>query len=234
MAKHSKRYEQASKMVDKNKVYHIKEAVSILKKFPKAKFDETVEMAFRLGVDPRHSDQAVRSTVVLPHGIGKKVRVLVIAKGDLAEKAKEAGADFVGYDDLMEKIKNGWLDFDATVATPDAMRDLGRLGKVLGPRGLMPTPKTGTVTNDVASVVKELKAGKIEFKVDKAANVHAPIGKVSFAEEKIVDNARALYDAILRAKPSTAKGVYVQNCSLTSTMNPGMQIDLKSFAEQPN
>jgi len=221
-------------MVDKNKVYHIKEAVSILKKFPKAKFDETVEMAFRLGVDPRHSDQAVRSTVVLPHGIGKKVRVLVIAKGDLAEKAKEAGADFVGYDDLMEKIKNGWLDFDATVATPDAMRDLGRLGKVLGPRGLMPTPKTGTVTNDVASVVKELKAGKIEFKVDKAANVHAPIGKVSFAEEKIVDNARALYDAILRAKPSTAKGVYVQNCSLTSTMNPGMQIDLKSFAEQPN
>ncbi len=231
MAKHSKRYEQASKMVEKNKAYTIKEAVSILKKFPKAKFDETVEVAFRLGVDPRHSDQAVRSTVVLPHGIGKKVRVLVFAKGDNAEKAKEAGADYVGYDDLMDKIKNGWLDFDSAVATPDAMRDLGKLGKILGPRGLMPTPKTGTVTNDVGSVVKELKAGKIEFKVDKAANVHAPIGKVSFAEDKIVDNARALYEAIVKAKPSTAKGIYIQNCSLTSTMNPGMQIDIKSFSE---
>jgi len=155
----------------------------------------------------------------------------VFAKGDNAEKAKEAGADYVGYDDLMDKIKNGWLDFDSAVATPDAMRDLGKLGKILGPRGLMPTPKTGTVTNDVGSVVKELKAGKIEFKVDKAANVHAPIGKVSFAEDKIVDNARALYEAIVKAKPSTAKGIYIQNCSLTSTMNPGMQIDIKSFSE---
>ncbi len=232
MATHSKRYRDAAKLVDPNKLYALKDAVQILKKMPKAKFDETVELIFRLGVDPRHSDQVVRSTVVLPHGVGKKIRVLVFAQGDAAEKAKAAGADFVGYEDMIEKVKGGWVDFDAAVATPDSMRDIGKLGKVLGPRGLMPTPKTGTVTQDVASAVKELKAGKIDFRVDKAANIHAPIGKLSFPEQNIVGNAVALYDAVVKAKPASAKGVYIKNCSITSTMNPGVRLDIKSFSDK--
>lgn len=231
MTTRSKRYRTAAEMVENLKLYPLKDAVQILKKFPKAKFDETVEIAFRLGVDPRHSDQVVRSTVVLPHGVGKKIRVLVFAQGETAEKAKAAGADFVGYDELIEKVKGGWLDFDAAVATPDAMRDIGKLGKVLGPRGLMPTPKTGTVTQDVAGAVKELKAGKIEFRVDKAANLHAPIGKLSFPEASIVDNATALFAAVIKAKPASAKGIYIRNCVLSSTMNPGLKIDIKTFGE---
>jgi large subunit ribosomal protein L1 len=212
--------------------YTLPDALALLKKCPKAKFNETVELVFRLGVDPRHSDQVVRSTVVLPHGVGKTIRVLVFAQGDSAEQAKEAGADFVGYDDLIDKIqKEGWFDFDAAVATPESMRDIGRLGKVLGPRGLMPTPKTGTVTKDVAGAVKELKAGKIEFRVDKAANLHTIIGKISFDNNKLFDNAKAVYDAVVKAKPASAKGVYMKTCTLTSTMGPGIPVDLKTFAE---
>ncbi|MCP5461866.1 MAG: 50S ribosomal protein L1 [bacterium] len=229
MAKRSKRYQEAVKLVDSTNEYSLKEAIHILKKFPKPKFDETVEIAFRLGVDPRHSDQAVRSTVVLPHGVGKKVRVLAFAKGELAQQAKDAGADFVGFEDMIDKIQKGWLDFDAAVATPDSMRDIAKLGRVLGPRGLMPTPKTGTVTNDIVSAVKDLKAGKIDFKVDKAANVHTVVGKMSFSENNLFENAVSVYDAIIKAKPATAKGVYMKGCSLTSTMNPGLKIDLKSF-----
>lgn len=229
MAKRSKRYQEAVKLVDSTNEYSLKEAIHILKKFPKPKFDETVEIAFRLGVDPRHSDQAVRSTVVLPPGVGKKVRVLAFAKGELAQQAKDAGADFVGFEDMIDKIQKGWLDFDAAVATPDSMRDIAKLGRVLGPRGLMPTPKTGTVTNDIVSAVKDLKAGKIDFKVDKAANVHTVVGKMSFSENNLFENAVSVYDAIIKAKPATAKGVYMKGCSLTSTMNPGLKIDLKSF-----
>ncbi|MCB1195286.1 50S ribosomal protein L1 [bacterium] len=229
MAKRSKRYQEAVKLVDSTNEYSLKEAIHILKKFPKPKFDEKYKIAFRLGVDPRHSDQAVRSTVVLPHGVGKKVRVLAFAKGELAQQAKDAGADFVGFEDMIDKIQKGWLDFDAAVATPDSMRDIAKLGRVLGPRGLMPTPKTGTVTNDIVSAVKDLKAGKIDFKVDKAANVHTVVGKMSFSENNLFENAVSVYDAIIKAKPATAKGVYMKGCSLTSTMNPGLKIDLKSF-----
>ncbi|MCD6460804.1 50S ribosomal protein L1, partial [bacterium] len=211
--------------------YNINDAVSLLKQFPKAKFDETVELIFRLGVDPRHSDQVVRSTVVLPHGVGKTIKVIVFAQGDNAQRAKDAGADYVGYEDLIEKVKGGWLDFDAAVTTPDSMRDVGKLGKILGPRGLMPTPKGGTVTKDVAAAVTELKAGKIEFKVDKAANIHVPVGKMSFNEDKILGNTKAVYDAVQKAKPASAKGVYIKTCTLTSTMNPGIKIDIKSFSE---
>lgn len=231
MAVQSKRYTEALQLVDKNTQYALKDAIGILKKMPKAKFDETVELAFRLGVDPRHSDQAVRSTVVLPHGVGKKVTVLVFAKGESADQAKEAGADFVGYDDLIQKIQGGWTGFDAAVATPDSMRDIGRLGKILGPRGLMPTPKTGTVTQDVAGAVKELKAGKIDFRVDKAANLQAPVGKLSFAAQNIAENAAALFDAVMRAKPSSAKGIYMKACTISSTMSPGIKLDLKSFSD---
>lgn len=231
MAKPSKRYLEAAKLVDPINEYSLKEAVQILKKFPKPKFDETVEITFRLGVDPRHSDQAVRSTVVLPHGVGKKVRVLAFAKGELAEQAKEAGADYVGYEEFIEKIQKGWLDFDAAVATPDSMRDIGKLGRVLGPRGLMPTPKTGTVTNDIVGAVQDLKAGKIDFKVDKAANVHTVVGKISFPENNLFENAVSVYEAVVKAKPATAKGLYMKSCSLSSTMNPGLKIDLKSFTE---
>lgn len=231
MAIRSRRYNESVKTVDSDTAYSIREAVGKLKKFKQPKFDQTVDIVFILGVDPRHSDQAVRGTVMLPHGVGKKVRVLVFAKGEDAEKAKEAGADFVGYDDLIEKVKGGWLDFDAAVATPDSMRDIGKLGRVLGPRGLMPTPKSGTVTKDVFSAVTELKAGKIDFRVDKAANVHVPIGKVSFSEPKIVDNAVAVYQAVMKAKPATAKGLYMKGCSLSATMSPGMKIDASSFNE---
>jgi len=227
----SKRYKKAVELLDQDKQYDVTEAVSLLKQFPKSKFDETVELVFRLGVDPRHSDQVVRSTVVLPHGVGKTIKVLVFAQGENAQSAKDAGADYVGYEDLIDKVKGGWLDFDAAVTTPDSMRDVGKLGKILGPRGLMPTPKAGTVTKDVAAAVNELKAGKIEFKVDKAANVHVPVGKVSFSEEKILGNVKAVYDAIIKAKPASAKGVYIKNCTLTSTMNPGIRLDIKSFAE---
>jgi large subunit ribosomal protein L1 len=206
-------------------VYRLADAVEILKKAHFAKFDETVEMAVNLGVDPKHSDQMVRGTVVLPAGLGKAVRVLVIAGGEKIREAQEAGADFVGGEDVVQKIQDGWTDFDAVIATPDMMKSVGRLGKVLGPRGLMPNPKTGTVTFDVARAVQEMKAGKVEFRVEKAGIVHAPIGKLSFDAAKLVANAQALLAAIVKAKPAAAKGKYIKKITLSSTMGPGIPID---------
>ncbi|MCL6566163.1 MAG: 50S ribosomal protein L1 [Acidobacteriia bacterium] len=205
--------------------YRLADAVEILKKAHFTKFDETVEMAVNLGVDPKHSDQMVRGTVVLPAGLGKTVRVLVIAGGEKIREAQEAGADFVGGEDVVQKIQDGWTDFDAVIATPDMMKSVGRLGKVLGPRGLMPNPKTGTVTFDVARAVQEMKAGKVEFRVEKAGIVHAPIGKLSFDSAKLVANAQALLAAIVKAKPAAAKGKYIKKITLSSTMGPGIPID---------
>ena len=224
MREHGKKYVNAAKNRDIATIYQPKQALDIVKKSSFAKFDETVEIAVRLGVDPRHADQVVRGTVVLPAGTGKSVRVLVIAVGDKAREAEEAGADFVGAE-YVQKIKDGWLDFDVLIATPDQMGQLGALGRVLGPRGLMPNPKAGTVTFNVGNAVKETKAGKIEFRVDKAGNVHAPIGKVSFGVEALETNFTAFMDQIVRAKPSAAKGVYVRNVSVSSTMGPGVAID---------
>jgi large subunit ribosomal protein L1 len=197
----------------------------LLQKVKFAKFDETVEVAMRLGVDPKHADQMVRGTVVLPHGLGKSKRVLVIAGADKQKEASDAGADFVGGDDVVEKILGGWMDFDAVVATPDMMRGVGRLGKVLGPRGLMPNPKTGTVTPNVTQAIKEIKAGKVEFRVDKTGIVHAPLGKMSFPVQNLIDNAHALVDSVVKAKPSAAKGKYIKSVTLSSTMGPGIVID---------
>jgi large subunit ribosomal protein L1 len=226
----SKRYKKALELVDVSKTYPLKDAVGILVKFPKAKFNETVELAFRLGVDPKQSDQMVRGTVALPHGSGKTVRVLVFAKpGPAAEAARAAGAEHVGYDDLIKKCNEGWSDFDVAVATPEAMAEVRKLGKVLGPRGLMPNPKTGTVTEDTAKAVKEVKAGRVEFKIDKAANVHVPVGKLSFTADQIAENARAVIEALLKAKPSGARGVYVLRCALSATMSPPVALDLKDF-----
>ena len=226
----SKRYKRALELVDVRKAYPLKDAVGILVKFPKAKFNETIELAFRLGVEPKQSDQMVRGTVALPHGSGKTVRVLVFAKpGPAAEAAKTAGAEHVGYDDLIKKCNEGWADFDVAVATPEAMAEVRKLGKVLGPRGLMPNPKTGTVTEDTAKAVKEVKAGRVEFKIDKAANVHVPVGKLSFSPEQIAENAHAVVEAILKAKPAGARGVYVQRCTLSATMSPPVALDLKEF-----
>ena len=227
----SKRYNKALEQVDANKAYALKDAVGVLAKFPKAKFNETVDLAFRLGVDPKQSDQMVRGTVPLPHGSGKNVRVLVFAKsGPAAEAAKAAGAEFVGFEDMIEKCKGGWTDFDVAIATPDAMADVRKLGKVLGPRGLMPNPKTGTVTEDTAKAVKEVKAGRVEFKVDKAGNVHVPVGKVSFAAKQIEENARAVIDAVTRARPHSAKGTYLHSCTISATMSPPVRVDVKEFS----
>ncbi len=222
---HSKKYLQAKAKVEQRR-YQLREAVELVRDMHYTKFDETVEVALRLGVDPRHADQMVRGTVVLPHGTGKSKRVLVVAQGDQAKEAQEAGADFVMGDDAVEKIQGGWLDFDAIVATPDMMRGLSRLGKILGPRGLMPNPKTGTVTSEVAKAVREIKAGKVEFRVDKTAIIHAPVGKVSFSADALEENARSLITAILRARPSSAKGKYVQSAFMSSTMGPGVALDL--------
>jgi large subunit ribosomal protein L1 len=224
MRQHGKKYEAAAKNRDIASSYQPRQALEIVKQASFAKFDETVEVAVRLGVDPRHADQVVRGTVVLPAGTGKSVRVLVIAVGDKAREAQDAGADFVGAE-FIQKIKDGWLDFDVLIATPDQMGQLGQLGRVLGPRGLMPNPKAGTVTFNVGTAVKETKAGKIEFRVDKAGNVHAPIGKVSFAVDALETNFTAFMDQIVRAKPSAAKGVYVKNVSVSSTMGPGVSVD---------
>ncbi len=210
--------------------YSLEEAVSKVKDMSFAKFDETVDLAFNLGVDPRKSDQMVRGTVVLPHGTGKSVRVLVFAKGEKEAEARDAGADFIGAEDLVEKITKGWLDFDKVVATPDIMGVVGRLGKILGPRGLMPNPKLGTVTFDVGKAVKEIKSGKVEYKTEKAGVVHVPIGKVSFDAPKLVENARAIIDAVVKAKPSTSKGKYLKKLSVSSTMGPGVKVDLASLA----
>jgi large subunit ribosomal protein L1 len=223
--KHSKRYRAWREKIDRRKRYSLPDAVKILKAGSPAKFDEAVEMAVRLGVDPKHADQMVRATVALPHGSGKQVRVAVFAQGDKAAEAKEAGADFIGAEDLAEKIQGGWTDFEVAVATPDMMKVCGKLGKILGPRGLMPNPKTGTVTMDVARTVREVKGGRIEFRVDRQANVAVAIGKLSFDEQKIVENAQAFMDAIVRAKPAASKGAYVLAVSICSTMGPGIKLD---------
>jgi len=228
MSAHGKKYEAAAKSRDIASIYQPRQALEIVKKAAFAKFDETVEIAVRLGVDPRHADQVVRGTVVLPAGTGKSVRVLVIAVGDKAREATDAGADYVGAE-YIQKIKDGWLDFDVLIATPDQMGQLGALGRVLGPRGLMPNPKAGTVTFNVGNAVRETKAGKIEFRVDKAGNVHAPIGKVSFGVEQLETNFTAFMDQIVRAKPAAAKGVYVKNVSVSSTMGPGVTIDINPY-----
>jgi len=227
MQKPGKKYREAVKLVDK-RAYTLVEAMPLLKKAAFAKFDETVELSVRLGVDPKHADQMVRGTIVLPHGLGKSKRVIVIATGEKVLEARDAGADEVGGDDLVQKIQGGWMDFDAVVATPDMMKSVGKLGKVLGPRGLMPNPKTGTVTMDVARAVKEVKAGKVEFRVDKTGIIHCPLGKVSFDAEKLAENASALISSIIRAKPATAKGKYVHSIVVSSTMGPGVPIDLTS------
>ena len=217
----SKRYKKALELVDGKKAYPLKSAVEVLTKFPKAKFNETVDLAFRLGVDPKQSDQMVRGTVPLPHGSGKTVRVLVFAKsGPAAEAAKTAGAEYVGFEDMIKKCQEGWSDFDVAIATPEAMGEVRKLGKVLGPRGLMPNPKTGTVTDDTARAVKEVKAGRVEFKIDKAGNIHVPVGKVAFSATQIEENARAVIDAVAKARPHSVKGAYIQSCTLSATMSP--------------
>jgi large subunit ribosomal protein L1 len=226
MSDHGKKYQSARHLVDRSKRYELADALSLVKKIHPAKFDETVEIAVRLGVDPRHADQMVRGSVVMPHGVGKVPRVAVFAKGDKEKEAVEAGADFVGAEDLVAKIQQeGWLEFDRAVATPDMMGLVGRLGKILGPRGLMPNPRSGTVTFDVGRVVREIKAGKVEFRVDKAGIIHAPVGKVSFADEALTENARALIEALTRMKPASSKGQYIKGIAVSSTMGPGVKVD---------
>ncbi len=226
MAKRGKKYRAAAESYEKLKPYPLREALELVKKMAYANFDESVEVAVRLNVDPRHADQMVRGTVVLPHGTGKDVKVLVFAKGEQEKEAIEAGADYVGAEDLIEKIKGGWFDFDVAVATPEMMPQVGRLGKLLGPRGLMPNPKTGTVTNDVAKAVRELKAGKIQYKVDRGGNVHAIVGKVSFDVDKLEENTRALLASIIKARPAAVKGQYIKNITVSSTMGPGVRVDI--------
>jgi large subunit ribosomal protein L1 len=229
MRRFGKKYRAAAEKVEAGRKYTLDEGVAKVKEIAFAKFDETVELTMWLGVDPRKADQLVRGTVVLPHGLGKSKRVLVIAQGDKVREAEEAGADFIGGDDMVDRIKGGWLDFDAVIATPDMMRSVGQLGKVLGPRGLMPNPKTGTVTFDVANAVRETKAGKVEYRVDKTGVIHVGIGKVSFDPDKIKDNARMLLDAVVKAKPATAKGKYVKKVNLAATMGPGVLLDETAY-----
>jgi len=221
-----KKFKAVAALVDKTKSYGIEEAVVLAKKTARTKFDETVDLAVNLGVDPKQADQMVRGTVVLPHGTGKKVKILVFAKGEKEKEARDAGADYVGSDDLAEKIqKEGWTDFDTVVATPDIMGLVGKLGKVLGPRGLMPNPKTGTVTFDVARAIKEIRAGKVEYRVEKAGIIHVPVGKASFDENKLADNAKAVLESILKAKPASSKGRYLKNVTISATMGPGIKMD---------
>jgi large subunit ribosomal protein L1 len=226
---HSKRYRKAAELVEANKAYPLKDAVGVLAKFPKAKFNETIDLAFKLGVDPKQSDQMVRGTVPLPHGSGKTVRVLVFAKGQAADAARAAGAEYVGFEDMIKKATEGWSDFDVAIATPEAMGEVRKLGKVLGPRGLMPNPKTGTVTDDTARAVKEVKAGRVEFKVDKGGNIHVPVGKASFPPNQIEENARAVIEAVAKARPSSVKGVFLVSCTLSATMSPGLRIDTREY-----
>lgn len=224
----SKRFKKALEMLEAGKSYSVADAAELLGKFPKAKFDESVEIAFRMTIDPRKTDQMIRGTVRLPHGSGKEVKVLVFAKeGEAANAAKEAGAEFVGFEEYIEKVTNGWTDFDIAVATPEAMTEVRKLGRVLGPRGLMPNPKTGTVTDDTAKAVQEVKAGRVEYKLDKGANVQVLAGKVSFSSDQIIENIRTIIDAIIKAKPSAAKGRYIDNCVLSSSMSPGIPLDLR-------
>lgn len=226
----AKRYKAAVALIDRAKAYTVEEAIATLKETPGTKFDESVDLAFHLGVDPKHADQMVRGAVVLPHGTGKSVRVMVFAKGEKEREAKEAGADYIGAEDLIEKIQGGWMEFDSTIATPDLMGQVGKLGKVLGPRGLMPNPKLGTVTFDIARAVREVKAGKVEFRADKAGNVHVLIGKKSFSAEQLAANAMTLVEAIMRAKPASAKGQYLKSLTVSSTMGPGIPVDVQRIA----
>jgi large subunit ribosomal protein L1 len=231
LAKKGKKYQEAVKLVDRTKFYDANEAIELVKKASTANFDETVEVAVRLGVDPRKNDQQVRGAVVLPHGTGKSKTVLVFAKGEKAKEAEAAGAEFVGDQDYINKITQGWFEFDAIVATPDMMAEVGKLGRVLGPKGLMPNPKTGTVTFDVAKAVNEIKAGKVEYRVDKAGNVHAPIGKVSFEDAKLVENLQTVVETLVKVKPATAKGTYLKNIAVASTMGPGLKINTTNYTK---
>ncbi len=225
MGRKGKKYLEAKKKIDRERRYSMEEALDLLPQISYAKFDETVEIALRLGVDPRHADQMVRGSVTLPNGLGRPVRVLVFAKGQKEKEALEAGADYVGAEDLVEKIQKGWLEFDKAIATPDMMGMVSKLGKILGPRGLMPNPKMGTVTFDVAKAVKEFKAGRVEFRVDKAGNLHAPVGKLSFGKEKLMENIDAFLETVLRLKPPTSKGTYIRGIAISTTMSPGIKID---------
>lgn len=225
MGKRGKKYSQGREKIDRTTQYNLDAGIQVLQEIPRAKFDESIDMAIRLGVNPKHADQMVRGTVSLPHGIGKTVRVLVFAKGEKEREAKEAGADFFGAEDLVEKISAGWTDFDKAIATPDMMGTVGKLGKILGPRGLMPNPKVGTVTFDVARAVKELKAGRVEFKVDKTGIIHTTVGKISFKPEKVKENVKALMDVIIRAKPASSKGTYLKSVAISTTMGPGIKLD---------
>ncbi|WP_078382567.1 50S ribosomal protein L1 [Sutcliffiella halmapala] len=234
MAKRGKKYIEAAKLVDRSTAYAVNEAIELVKKTNTAKFDATVEVAFRLGVDPRKNDQQIRGAVVLPHGTGKTQRVLVFAKGEKAKEAEAAGADYVGDAEMIQKISQGWFDFDVIVATPDMMGEVGKLGRVLGPKGLMPNPKTGTVTFDVTKAVNEIKAGKVEYRLDKSGNIHVPIGKLSFDDAKLVENFGTIYETLLKAKPAAAKGTYVKNLAVTSTMGPGVKVDPSTFVAVKN
>ncbi|HIS28505.1 MAG TPA: 50S ribosomal protein L1 [Candidatus Avamphibacillus intestinigallinarum] len=225
MAKKGKKYEEAAKLIDRSKSYDIEEAVALLKETAKANFDESVEVAFRLGIDTKKADQQIRGAMVLPHGTGKTQRVLVFAKGDKVKEAEAAGADYVGDEDIISKINDGWFEFDVVVATPDMMAEVGKLGRVLGPKGLMPNPKTGTVTFEIEKAVQEIKAGKVEYRADKAGNVHVAIGKISFDNEKLVENFAAIAETIEKVKPQSAKGTYVKNVSIASTMGPGIKVN---------
>ena len=226
----SKRFKKALALIEPERTYNLKAALELLTKFPKAKFNETVDFSFRLGVDPRQSDQMVRGTVPLPHGSGKTVRILVFAKpGAAADAARAAGAENVGFEELIKKCNEGWVDFDIAIATPEAMVEVRKLGKVLGPRGLMPNPKTGTVTDDTAKAVREFKAGRVEFKVDKTGNLHVPVGKTSFTIQQLEDNARAVLEAVAKAKPSSSKGVFLRTCVISATMSPGIRVDTRDI-----
>lgn len=230
MARRSKRFKEIDKLVVADKKYTLAEAIEVLKKCPPIKFDQSVEVALKSGIDVKKSDQQVRGTIALPHGTGKAIRVLVFARGDKIKEAEAAGAEFAGSDELLEKVKGGWVDFDVIVSTPEMMREVGKLGKVLGPRGLMPTPKAGTVTNDIAKAVKELKAGKVEFKNDKTGNINNLVGKLSFDKDKLIENIEAFLSAVAKAKPSSAKGNFFQSLSISSTMGPGLKVDIGSIA----
>ncbi|MFA1821643.1 50S ribosomal protein L1 [Virgibacillus oceani] len=229
MAKRGKKHQEALKLVDRSKSYELEEAIKVMKEASKANFDETVEAAFRLGVDPKKADQQIRGAMVLPHGTGKTQRVLVFAKGDKVKEAEAAGADYVGDADYINQINQGWFEFDVIVATPDMMAEVGKLGRVLGPKGLMPNPKTGTVTFEVEKAVKDIKAGKVEYRVDKSSNIHVPIGKISFEDEKLKENFAALTEQLVKVKPQSSKGMYLRNASVSSTMGPGIKVDVSKY-----